>query len=90
MHDHVGAPQRLDRLAVVGQIGDELLAVERVRTNEVDAQHVQTVRGKLRDDRTTRLAGPAGDDDARQRDLALSMRVQDDGHLYGECGPMVL
>ena len=66
MHDHVGAPQGLDRLAVVGQIRHELVAVERSRPHQIDAQHIQAVRGELRDDRAAGLAGTARDDDARQ------------------------
>ena len=84
VHDRVGAAQRLDRLAVVGQVGDELFAVERGRADEVDAEHVEAVRDEVRDDRTARLAGAAGDDDAHQPRRCAVSRLAHLRRSYGQ------
>ncbi len=68
MDDRVGAPERVDGLAVVRQIGDELLAFRQLRIAEqVDADHVVTVLEQVANDCAARLAGAAGDDDTAHR-----------------------
>jgi hypothetical protein len=43
VHDGVRSPQRVDRLTVIDQVGDELLAPDLCRAHEVDAQHLLSV-----------------------------------------------
>ena len=64
MDHRVGPAQRLDRLAEVGEVGDELVAGDLGRAHEVDAQDVLSVCEQIGDDGASRLAAPAGDDDA--------------------------
>ena len=65
MHDGIRALERIDDLAVVGHIGDQLLPLCQVRVaDEVDADRLVTVLEEVADDRATRLAGAAGNDHA--------------------------
>ena len=67
MNDRVGALERVDGLAVVGQVGDELLPFGQVRVaGQVDADHVVSVLEQVANDRAARLASATGDDHAAQ------------------------
>ncbi len=68
MDDRLGALERVDRLAVLRQVGLQLLLVRQIRVSgSIDADDVVAVLEQVADDRATRLAGTAGDDDAAHR-----------------------
>ena len=73
MDDRVGALERVDRLAVVGQVGDQLLAFRQLRIAEqVDVDHVVAVLEQVANDRAAGLAGAAGDDHTTHRPTPTS------------------
>jgi hypothetical protein len=68
MDDRIGAPERVDGLAVVGQVGDQLLVLRQVGVaGQIDADDVVTVLEQVANDRAAGLAGAAGDEDTTQR-----------------------
>ena len=76
MDDRPCAAQRLDRLTVVRQVGDELPLVRELRrSEEIDAQHLLPVVEQVADDRAPGLAGAAGDDDVAQATATARARV---------------
>jgi hypothetical protein len=84
MDDRPRAAQRLDRLPVLRQVGDELLFVRELgRAHEIDAQHVAAVLEQVADDRAAGFAGSTGDDDAAQASATARVRAPSDAPVAG-------